>query len=233
MTKKIKLALVGSSGRMGQTILECLDSRFELVWSQGDKLSFDGLVESTAQVIIDFSQPKATLGWSKLFKGKKMPKALICTTGFSAKELSSLQTQLKGQSYAIVPNTSIGVLGTKKALEALSAIFDERYQFTLIESHHIHKKDSPSGTAIQLRDAIDNARPKNSKRKKTEVFSFRAGTDPGTHRVEILGPHEKIVITHSAENRKLFAEGALHLAQKFFESRKTGALYGIDAIIGK
>ncbi len=226
-TKKIKLALVGASGRMGEAVIKSMDESFELAWAQSESNSFDGLASARADVIIDFSQPQATLNWSKLFVGKKMPKALICTTGFSLAQKKLLEKQLSGQTYALVPNTSLGVFGMKKALELLSSIFDDRYQFHLTESHHVHKKDAPSGTALLLRDAVDKTR----KSSQTPINSIRAGTDPGTHTVEIFGPHEKITITHSAESRQLFAEGALFLAKKLLASKKRGALNGVDDLM--
>lgn len=230
--KKLRLALVGASGRMGQEVLKSLEASksYDLVWhgSTRHQADISTLLKSKAQIIIDFSKPASTLKWAEAFKGKKQkaPVALICSTGFSSTQLAKLKKALVGSRYALVPNTSLGVLSLKKALDATLSTLDKRYKVEVIESHHIHKVDAPSGTAKQLLECAQN----QAKAKKIAVncHSIRAGSDPGTHTIKIWGPHEQIELSHRAESRQLFAEGALHLAQKLVQTRKKGPFFGID-----
>lgn len=233
MKKKINVGLIGASGRMGKAIIDCSkkkNSEFDICWkgSTRDK-TLESLTTCGCDVIIDFSEPASTLRWTKEFVGKKMPKALICTTGFTPSQNKKLITQLKGKTYALAPNTSLGVFALNKVLKELSETLDKRYSFHLHENHHTKKKDAPSGTAKHLAKTIDEHRPPG--RKKTKVTSSRVGDDPGTHTVEIFGPSEILSFTHQAEDRRLFAEGALFLAGKLYRSRKKGALKGVSDLI--
>lgn len=204
---------------MGKSVQEILsqDSEFkktfQLVWcgSLRSKNELKKLTLSEVEIVIDFSKPKGTLTWTRAFKNSSspLPRALVCTTGFSPSESKELVKTFSKTPLALVPNTSLGIASTSRALQALAQSLDSNYKFSIFESHHIHKVDAPSGTALHLKKCIEDV-----SMHKVEMHSTRGGSDPGTHRVLILGPHEKIELIHRAEARKLFARGALVLAQK-------------------
>lgn len=232
MKKNIRWALVGASGRMGQEILSAAKKQnlLEPCWagSTRDKSELEKLTASKPDLVIDFSQPASTLTWMSHWSknGSKLPAALIGTTGFTSREKKRL-LDFAGPSnqrnkVALIPNTSLGVYATFKAIAAISGVLDKRYAFEMRESHHSKKKDAPSGTALYLAEAAT---------QKTSFHSVRAGSDPGTHTMEIWGPSEKIEITHRAESRALFAEGALHLAGVLLQTRKKGPFQGIDQLL--
>jgi 4-hydroxy-tetrahydrodipicolinate reductase len=217
-TPRLNLALVGSSGRMGHKIMELLSSSddpiagsFNLVWqgSARDSKALTSLTKCKADLIIDFSKPEATLSWVRAYtKTGTPPATMICTTGFNFAELAVLKKSLKNCSWALVPNTSLGVFAMSESLKLLARTLPADYAFSVHESHHAKKVDAPSGTGLFLQSLIESARPKGA---VVPISSVRGGSDPGTHTVTILGPYEKITMTHSAEDRRLFARGALTL----------------------
>jgi 4-hydroxy-tetrahydrodipicolinate reductase len=221
-SKRIRLALVGASGRMGKNILNLLeeDSHFkktyELIWA-GDlqqKNQLQQLVLCSCDLLIDFSQPKASLLWLEAFKKaqKKTPPTLVGTTGFNKTELNRLK-KLFSSRWALIPNTSLGVAALAQTLKTLSQKLGPEYIFSIWESHHAQKLDSPSGTALFLKKCIED----HSKRK-VEVHAVRGGSDAGTHKIFISGPFEKIELAHLAQDRKLFAQGALSLGAKLLST---------------
>lgn len=211
---RLRLALVGATGRMGKNVIRLLEqdeifkNKFELVWagSLRKPTELKNLTQVELDVLIDFSKPLGTLLWTSAFKkNKKLPPcSLICATGFSQSEIKKLNLFFGKRNWSLSANTSQGIASVKQTVEFLATQLDSAYHFSIIESHHKHKIDAPSGTALMLKNSIE----KNSSHK-VETFSIRGGTDPGTHRVIIVGPHEKIEIVHVAEDRKLFAHGAL------------------------
>lgn len=236
---KIALALVGASGRMGQKILEVLkDSsdnagrEFAIVWqgSLRNPSEVASLTSSGAEVLIDFSKPQGTLSWVRAFAKApqaKRPAALICATGFDATETKFLLSSLKTWKWALVPNTSLGVFAMAESLKVLASRLPEDYVFSIHESHHAKKVDSPSGTGLFLQRTIAALRPKQP---AVEISSVRGGTDPGTHTVTILGPFEKLSFTHASEDRRLFARGALVLGRSLSQSKKKGQHQLVDLV---
>ncbi|MEO5667325.1 MAG: dihydrodipicolinate reductase C-terminal domain-containing protein [Bdellovibrionota bacterium] len=229
---RLKLALIGASGRMGQKVLEVLDASddsvaqmFTLMWhgSTRDPNELDTLVKSKPDLIVDFSKPPGTLAWVRAFKkaGSSKPAALICATGFDTSEKKFLESALRNWRWALVPNTSLGVYAMAESLKALAKALPEDYVFSIHESHHAKKVDSPSGTGLLLKTVIEKAR---TSKKEIQISSVRGGSDPGTHTVTILGPFEKIVLTHAAEDRRLFARGALTLGLSLVKSKKKSPL---------
>jgi 4-hydroxy-tetrahydrodipicolinate reductase len=180
-----------------------------LVWSGSARSPKDlkDLVAAQPDVVIDFSKPAGTLAWTQAFtKSKKLPAALVCATGFEDEDVATLEKILKKTAWALVPNTSLGVFAMAQSLKTLAKTLPDDYVFSIHESHHIKKVDAPSGTGLMLQKLLQGLR-----KSDVAISSVRGGTDPGTHTVTVLGPFEKISITHSAEDRKLFARGALIL----------------------
>ncbi len=226
ISTRLNLALVGSTGRMGHKILELLSSpddpiasAFNLVWhgSVRDPKALASLTKCKADLIIDFSKPEATLSWVRAYAKTGKPAAtLICTTGFNFSEIGILKKSLKDCTWALVPNTSLGVFAMSESLKLLARTLPADYAFSVHESHHAKKVDAPSGTGLFLQSLIESSRPKGA---VVAISSVRGGSDPGTHTVTILGPYEKITLTHSAEDRRLFARGALTLGLALFKQK--------------
>tara|TARA_E500000081_G_C6090920_1_gene332628 strand:+ start:463 stop:1203 length:741 start_codon:yes stop_codon:yes gene_type:complete len=165
-----------------------------------EKISKDLSVD----IIIDFSSPKGSMKILQHAKRKEIP-ILIGTTGFSEdnfKEIEIISTQIP---VLFAPNTSSGIAILKTMLNNSKNLFSEDNKFSISETHHIEKKDSPSGTALDLQREIVSVYPG----AKVTIDSFREGSNPGEHTVHIALDNEIIEFTHRAEDRSIFALGAL------------------------
>ena len=105
----------------------------------------------------------------------------------------------------LAPNTSQGVAILKNIIQKSSSLFSEGNRFQIRDTHHEEKKDSPSGTALELKKEILNQVPD----AKISIESLREGSNPGEHTITIGLENELIEITHKAENRSIFAQGAI------------------------
>ncbi len=190
-TKKVKITLVGESGKMGQMITELAskDPEVEIVRS-GD-------------VVIDFSTPEGTK------KAIDMGKPLVCgTTGLSEEIFQDLQALAKKVPVLYSPNFSIGIALCFEMLETVGEKLKKLSKITIQETHHTQKVDSPSGTAKRLGELLDT----------DAITSERIGDVIGVHQVKFLFDHEELILKHEAFSRKAFAEGAL-IAAKFLFNR--------------
>lgn len=235
--KKIKIGICGATGRMGQMLTRLLNDekhyaeRFELVYQSSgpDDQVFEQLSKSKAEVVIDFSVPEASLEMARLC-AKAAIAHLVCTTGFSAAELKSLQQIHRQSVWALVPNTSQGIFALGEALKRIFEFLPSDFAVSIVEVHHAQKKDSPSGTAKMLESIV---RENFKGQKELPVLSIRAGTDPGEHRVLILGPSERLEFSHRAENRDLFARGALALVEKLRKKKKRALPYTLSELLSE
>jgi 4-hydroxy-tetrahydrodipicolinate reductase len=213
----LRIFLVGSTGRMGKALLSVLG---DPILGQGFHLDgacsgrkFDELssIETLHKgtVVIDFSSPAAAIeaSWRCARSGSFL---LECSTGFSDSEIESVKKNMSGHAWALTPNTSLGVFVMGMISQLAAELLPADYSFSLWESHHAGKKDAPSGTAKLLKKYIEDA---SGKDRLTAVQSVRGGTEVGNHRLDILGPFENIKIEHVAQDRRLFAIGALKLAK--------------------
>ena len=155
-------------------------------------------------IIIDFSSPKSTMKILQHAKREKIP-ILIGTTGFSEDDFKEIEVASTQIPILFAPNTSSGIAILKKILEKSKILFSEDHEFFISETHHIEKKDSPSGTALDLQRAIISVYPE----AKVVIKSYREGNNPGEHTVSINLDNEIIELTHRAEDRSIFAMGAL------------------------
>ncbi len=165
-----------------------------------EKMSEDLSVD----IIIDFSSPKSTMKILQLAKIKEIP-ILIGTTGFSEDDFKEIEIASTQIPVLFAPNTSSGVAILKNILYKSKNLFSEDNEFSISETHHIEKKDSPSGTALDLQREIISVFPE----AKVAMESYREGNNPGEHTVRITLDNEIIEFTHRAENRSIFALGAL------------------------
>ncbi len=231
----IKVILCGCCGKMGSYITALCENDEEIQIVAGvDPFVKAGMpypvfpkAENlpTADVIIDFSNPASLDGLLSYAKNTKTP-AVLCTTGYNEQEIEKIKAAAKEIPVFFTFNMSLGinllVSLAKKATEILGAKFD----IEIIEKHHNQKIDAPSGTAIMLANAINEAsggnmvyeydrHSKRQKRDKNElgIHSVRGGTIVGEHEVIFAGEDEVISLTHQAFSKNVFAAGAIKAAK--------------------
>lgn len=225
MKQKLKVGLVGASGRMGQEITEILKSKshFELHLAvcRSASLAEFAYTRKTpncpeakdVDVWIDFSSPE--LLKQLLSIAVKNKTAVVSgTTGLSDADQSALKRAAKAIPVLWASNMSLGVAVLTEALEVFSRIRD--FDFQIEEFHHNRKKDRPSGTAKSLQEKLEKA----VGRKLPEVLSIRGGGIFGIHKVHAMSSEEHIVFEHMALNRAVFARGAVEAAQWLCSKKK-------------
>lgn len=208
---RIKILVVGLSGKMGQEIAALVDQskKFQLVSAEPD-------------VIVDFSSPEGLLEACELSKKFKAP-LVSGTTGLEKKHLARLKELSKSQPVLWASNMSLGVAVLRKMMKGLTAL--SNYDFQIEEIHHKKKKDSPSGTAKTLQAHLNTV----TQKQNPPPLSVRGGGVFGVHRVICMGESETIILEHTALNRRLFAEGALAVAPWLLKQK--AGLYEIDQFL--
>ena len=250
MTEKPGIVITGGSGRMGQmlikTVLESDKARLVGVveraghaWvgqdigtamggaAVGVTVTDDALEAfSKAQAVIDFTAPEATLAFSKL-AAQARAVHVIGTTGMSDEQIAQLEPAARHAVIVRAGNMSLGVNLLVQLTKKVAAALDEDFDIEVIEAHHHHKVDAPSGTALMLgeaaaagrgvtlaavadrgRDGIIGAR----KRGDIGFTAIRGGDIVGEHDVLFAAAGERIVLRHMATDRAIFARGALKAA---------------------
>ncbi len=256
----IRVAIAGCQGRMGQALIEALQKDKQLVFTAGtvSPQSEDiGLeiakgikavaslesVMSDFDVLIDFTTPLASLHHVQqcLAFNKKL---IIGTTGISEQEKKQIQEASQQLAIVLAPNTSIGVNVMVNLLKQAAKAIGDEADIEIVEAHHRHKADAPSGTALQMARAITDTlerdlskvatfdrRGQGPRQDKEIGFStIRAGDIVGEHTVMFGLEGERIEITHRASNRQIFALGALRAA-KWLAEQKNG-LYSMQDVLG-
>jgi 4-hydroxy-tetrahydrodipicolinate reductase len=261
----IKLGIVGVGGRMGGAILKlaAVDADFTVVCGLEKKAHpmvgrplnalasgvssspvTDDLtrVVDAIDVLIDFSQPDSSLEHFRVASAQG--KALVIgTTGFSAAALAEIKNHA-GARVVFSPNMSIGVNIMFDLVSRAARALGPDYDVEIVEMHHKWKKDAPSGTAVRLRDMVEQARPEQKwapvsgregivgERKPEElaVLAVRGGDIVGEHTVFFAGLGERVEITHRALSREIFARGAL-VAAKWIVAQPPG-MYDMKAVLG-
>ena len=196
---------------MGQAIARRLAERPDLglvgIWARDTDL--DALVNA-ADIVIDFSLPSGT---EKVLQAvTRHKKRLVC--GVSG--LSDAQMQQLDAAAAQVPvvydrNMSLGIAVLERAVRDAAATLGPDFEIVIAETHHVHKKDAPSGTALKLGEAVVQAQAAQSGRE-IEYRVERRGEVPGDHEVIMTSPVERLSFSHSVTSRDVFADGALHAA---------------------
>ena len=195
-------------------------------------------------VIIDFTNPEASLNYLKVAAKKKIP-IVIATTGFNAKQLAEIKRLSRRVPTLLSANTSLGVNVLISLLNKAAEMLGEDYDVEIIEAHHRFKKDAPSGTAIALGRSVARALNRDldqigingrkgivGERSKQEIalLSVRAGDIVGEHTVIFGGIGERLEFIHRAHSRDTFARGAIRAAQ-WLAKQKPG-LYGMQDVLG-
>lgn len=264
----LRIAVAGVTGRMGRMLLETIGKNPALklgaasVSPNNPALGQDagvvcGLpatgVKTTADLrsvkdqfdaLIDFTSPTATLEHLKLCAelGKTL---VIGTTGFSEAEKQQIAAAAERTAVVFAPNMSVSVNLCFKLLELTARIIGEESDIEIIEAHHRHKKDAPSGTALRMGEVIANELGRNLKdvavygreghtgerdRKTIGFATIRAGEIVGDHTVLFASAGERVEITHKSSSRLPYATGAIRAAQ--WLQGKASGLYSMQDVLG-
>ncbi len=198
---------------------------------------------ASSDVLIDFTRPEATLSYLQacVKAGRAM---VIGTTGFSEDELQQIAEAAKQIPIVHAPNMSVGVNLCFNLLQQAAKILGDDYDVEVIEAHHRHKVDAPSGTALRMGEVVAEALDRNfntcsvhgrhgqtgERGRKTIGFSaIRAGEIVGDHTVLFAGQGERIEITHRASDRIIYAKGALRAAS-WLQNQPPG-LYSMQDVL--
>lgn len=263
----IRLAVAGASGRMGRTLIEAIieapdttlvaaleqpGSHFlgrdagELVAAPcGVAISAD--IEAALQgadCLIDFTRPEGTLQHLEICRrlGVQM---VIGTTGFDAAGKAAIAAAAAQVGVVFAPNMAIGVNAVFRLLDVVARILNEGYDIEVIEAHHRHKVDAPSGTALRMGEVVAQALGRNleecavygreghtGERPASQIgfATVRGGDIVGDHTVLFAGTGERIEITHKSASRMPYAQGSLRAAR--FLRGKASGLYDMQAVLG-
>ena len=261
-----RIAVAGVSGRMGRMLIEAVqaaedcelagaldvasspaigsDATAFLGHASGVTITADlktGL--KNARTLIDFTRPEGTMAHLKVCRELGV-NLVIGTTGFSDAQKAQIAAASKDIAIMQSPNMSVGVNVTMKLLEMAAKALSTGYDIEIIEAHHRHKVDAPSGTALKMGEVIAGALGRNLKdcavyaregvtgeRDPSSIgfATIRGGDIVGDHTVLFAGIGERIEITHKSSSRATYAQGSLR-AVRFLEGRKAGLFDMFDVL---
>jgi len=258
MANPLKVVIAGCSGRMGHVLLECVFADADLVLhgaldradnqqlgrDAGEQLgkisgvkvtdSIDDALKN-ADVLVDFTRPEASMLYLSACQQHQV-KMIIGTTGFSAEQKQAIEAASKNIAIVFAPNMSVGVTLLINLVQSAAKVLNEGYDIEIIEAHHRHKVDAPSGTALRLGEAAASALGRNLEtcavygregvtgERDPSTIGFatvRGGDVVGDHTVLFAGIGERVELTHKASSRATFALGALRAA-KFLNGKNAG-----------
>jgi 4-hydroxy-tetrahydrodipicolinate reductase len=262
-----RVAVAGASGRMGRTLIEALLGSDDLALAGAldqagspaigtDAAAFlgrrcgvpvvddlaTGLAE--ADVLIDFTRPEGTLTHLAACRARGV-RAVIGTTGFSDAQKQQIADIAQDIAIVMAPNMSVGVNVVLRLLETAARSLAEGYDIEIIEAHHRHKVDAPSGTALAMGEAVAGALGRSLKdcavygregvtgERDPSTIGFatvRGGDIVGDHTVLFAGIGERIEITHKSSSRATYAQGSLRAA-RFLRGHAKG-LFGMPEVLG-
>lgn len=263
----MNIAIAGSSGRMGRALLEAVmhapDMRLAgaLERAGSPLLNQDAgeligarcgvsIVEDVAAALhecaalIDFTRPEATLNHLKVCRERGV-NIVIGTTGFTPEQKHMISDAGKDIGVVFAPNMSVGVNLSLKLLDIAARVLSEGYDIEIVEAHHRHKVDSPSGTALRMGEVVASALGRNlaecavygregvTGERSPSTIGFatvRGGDIVGDHTVMFAGTGERIEITHKASSRATFALGSLRAAR--FLAQHGKGLYDMQDVLG-
>lgn len=264
---KMKIAIAGASGRMGHMLIETVLAADDAVLAGAldvagaptigtDAAAFLGkpggvAIESdlarglaNAEFLIDFTRPEGTLQ-HLAYCAEHGIKMIIGTTGFDDAGKAAIRAAAERTAIVFAPNMSVGVNVTMKLLELAAKSFSHGYDIEIIEAHHRHKVDAPSGTALMMGEVVAGALGRNL--KDVAVFAregvtgerdpssigfatIRGGDIVGDHTVLFAGIGERIEITHKSASRVTYAHGSLRAAR--FLADKPAGLFDMQDVLG-
>ncbi len=262
----LRVAVAGASGRMGRMLIEAIRDSGDCVLvgaldvpvSPGigsDATAFLGLASgvpitadieqglASAEVLIDFTRPEGTLAHLAVC-ARLGVHAVIGTTGFSEAQKVEIADYAKRVAIVMAPNMSVGVNVTLKLLDMAARALSTGYDIEVVEAHHRHKVDAPSGTALKMGEVIANALGRDLKdcavyaregvtgeRDPSSIgfATIRGGDIVGDHTVLFAGTGERIEITHKSASRTTYAQGSLR-AVRFLHGRQAGLFDMFDVL---
>lgn len=263
----LRIAIAGASGRMGHMLIEAVTASDDVVLagaldmpgspaigqdasaflgkSSGVAVSSDvDAVLARCDVLIDFTRPEGTLAHLAACERHGV-KAVVGTTGFTDEQKARIAGHAKNIAIVMAPNMSVGVNVVLKLLETAARALSQGYDIEVIEAHHRHKVDAPSGTALAMGEAVARALGRDLKQcavygregvtgeRDPSTIGFatiRGGDIVGDHTVLFAGTGERIEISHKSSSRAGYAQGSLRAAR--FLADKASGLYGMDQVLG-
>jgi len=265
---RLRVAIAGASGRMGRMLIEAviaagddmvLSGALDLAGSPAlgcDAAAFAGHTSgvvitadlrgglANAQVLIDFTRPAGTLEHLVVCRELGV-KAVIGTTGFTEAQKAEIADHARHIAIMMAPNMSIGVNVVVKLLDSAARMLNEGYDIEIIEAHHRHKVDAPSGTALKMGEVVAAALGRNLKdcavygregvtgERDPSTIGFatiRGGDVVGDHTVLFAGIGERIEISHKSSSRATYGQGSLRAA-RFLAERASG-LFDMSDVLG-
>jgi len=261
-----RICVAGASGRMGHMLIEAicnapdctLSGALDLATSASigtDPVAFLGRSSpvrisgdvaaglAQADALIDFTRPEGTLKHLEYCRTHGV-NAVIGTTGFNADQKQQIAAFAQDIAIVLSPNMSVGVNVTMKLLELAAKSLSTGYDIEIIEAHHRHKVDAPSGTALRMGEVIAQAMGRNlqacavyarqgvtGERDPSSIgfATIRGGDIVGDHTVLFAGTGERIEISHKSSSRVAYADGSLR-AVRFLRGRRNG-LYGMADVL--
>jgi 4-hydroxy-tetrahydrodipicolinate reductase len=263
----MKIAIAGASGRMGrmliETVLDADDARLcgaldvaaaagigldcGLPLGRQSGVSIVAELEqglAGAEFLIDFTRPEGTLTHLAYCAAHGI-KMVIGTTGFDAAGKAAIAAAAENTAIVFAPNMSVGVNVTMKLLEMAAKNFSHGYDIEIVEAHHRHKVDAPSGTALKMGEVIAGALGKKlddvavyarkgatGERDPSSIgfATIRGGDIVGDHTVLFAGTGERVEISHKSSSRVSYAHGSLRAAR--FLRDKARGLYDMQDVLG-
>jgi 4-hydroxy-tetrahydrodipicolinate reductase len=215
---------------MGQTLAGSIQQQADLqlagVWHRGVALD---TVLADADVVIDFSLPDGTERVLREASARKLP--VVCgVSGLNDSQFTRLKAASSQIPLVYDRNMSLGITVMERTVRQAAATLGQEYEITVSEVHHVHKKDSPSGTALKLGEAIADARGESG----TGSIRFEAerrAEVPGDHEVTMQTATETLTFGHSVTTRQVFADGALRAA-RWVVSQPAGLYSMQDVLFG-
>ena len=262
-----RVAVAGASGRMGRMLIEAIQGSGDCVLAGAldvpgspglgqDAAAFLGQTSGLlitddlhaglqgADVLIDFTRPEGTLAHLKVCAALGV-KAVVGTTGFSDAQKADMAALAQKTAIVLAPNMSVGVNVTLQLLEMAAKALATGYDIEIIEAHHRHKVDAPSGTALKMGEVIADALGRDlnecavyaregvtGERDPSSIgfATIRGGDIVGDHTVLFAGTGERIEITHKSSSRATYAQGSLR-AVRFLDAHATG-LFDMADVLG-
>jgi len=240
----LRFAIAGAGGRMGKTLVEAVnaaaDAELAAAFDIGDDVD---AALANADCLIDFTRPDGTLQHLDICRRRGVH-AVIGTTGFTAEQKRQIEAIAKDIPIVFAPNMAVGVNAVFKLLDVAARILNDGYDIEVIEAHHRHKIDAPSGTALRMGEVVAAALGRTlddcaiygreghtGERPATQIgFStIRGGDIVGDHTVLFAGTGERIEITHKSASRMSYALGSLRAA-RFLRGRKNGLFHMQDVL---
>jgi 4-hydroxy-tetrahydrodipicolinate reductase len=261
-----KICIAGAGGRMGRMLIEAvthaddctLGGALDVPGSLGLGLDASGFLGTASGItithdvahalkgchaLIDFTRPEGTM--AHLAQCRKLGvNMVIGTTGFSDEQKKEMQAASQDIAIMLAPNMSVGVNVTLKLLQMAAKALDTGYDIEIIETHHRHKVDAPSGTALKMGEVIADALGRDLKGhavfsregitgardpKAIGFSAIRGGDIVGDHTVLFAGIGDRIEISHKSSSREGYAQGALR-AVRFLAGKKNGMFDMFDVL---